>query len=86
MRATTENCTVAIVVMSLQSILGVVIQVNTNIIIINYQQLTGGGSADGGGGNDCGGNGGDDYGGSGGDDSGGKMNTFLFPPSALSAF
>ena len=80
----------AIVVMSLQSILGVVIQVT---IIVNYQQFTapkvlakhGGGSADGGG---CGGSGGggDDCGGSGGDDSGGKMNTFLFPPSALSAF
>lgn len=77
----------AIVVMSLQSILGVVIQVT---IIVNYQQFTapkvlakhGGGSADGDG---CGGSGGggDDCG---GDDSGGKMNTFLFPPSALSAF
>ena len=77
----------AIVVMSLQSILGVVIQVT---IIVNYQQFTapkvlakhGGGRADGGGS----GGGGDDCGGSGGDDSGGKMNTFLFPPSALSAF
>ena len=77
----------AIVVMSLQSILGVVIQVT---IIDNYQQFTapkvlakhGGGSAGGGG---CGGSGGggDDCG---GDDIGGKMNTFLFPPSALSAF
>ena len=76
----------AIVVMSLQSILGVVIQVT---IIVNYQQFTapkvlakhGGGSADGGG---CGGGGGG--GDCGGDDIGGKMNTFLFPPSALSAF
>ena len=33
-RATTEHCTVAIIVMSLQSILGVVIQVTTVIIII----------------------------------------------------
>ena len=76
----------AIVVMSLQSILGVVIQVT---IIVNYQQFTApkvlakhcGGSEYG-----CSGGGGDDCGGSGGDDSGGKMNTFLFPPSALSAF